>query len=76
MFLRSPVCGIEINCRVQMCVKAPSFGGALIYGRWNLWSKNILRLVNRGHKNLVFSDIIKTYNDLNAELGQQGTAKE
>ena len=32
-------------------------------------AKDILRLVNRGHKNLVFSDIIKTYDDLIAELG-------
>ena len=32
-------------------------------------AKDILRLVNRGHKNLVFSDIIATYNDLITELG-------
>jgi hypothetical protein len=28
----------------------------------------VLRLVRSGHQNLVFSDIIKTYDDLNAEL--------
>ena len=31
-------------------------------------AKDILRLVNRGHKNLVFSNITKTYSDLIAEL--------
>ena len=31
-------------------------------------SKDILRLVNHGHHNLVFFDIIKIYNDLCAEL--------
>jgi len=31
-------------------------------------AKDILRLVNRGHRNLVFSNITKTYNDLVAEL--------
>jgi len=32
-------------------------------------AKDILRLVNRGHKNLVFSNITKIYYDLIAELG-------
>ena len=29
MYLRLPVCGVEISDRVQMYVKAPSFGGVL-----------------------------------------------
>jgi len=33
-------------------------------------AKDILRLVNRGYNNLVFSDIITTYNDLITELGK------
>ncbi|MDR1062034.1 MAG: hypothetical protein LBL83_12710 [Clostridiales bacterium] len=33
-------------------------------------AKDVLRLVNRGHKNLVFSDITKTYADLIIELAQ------
>ena len=33
-------------------------------------ARDVLRLVHRGYQNLVFSDIIKAYNDLKAELEQ------
>jgi len=34
------------------------------------YAEEVLRLVRNGNRLLVFSDIIRTYNDLIAELGQ------
>jgi len=55
---------IYINRLTQQAVRIPKNTENDIM----LHANEIFRLVKSGNKNLVFSDIIKTYNDLNMEL--------
>jgi len=63
------ISGIYINRLTQKAVRIPKNTESDIMRHAN----EILRLVKSGNRSLVFSDVIKTYNDLNTELENQCT---
>ena len=65
--IRKYISEIYINRQTQEAVRIPQNAERDIIG----YAEDVLRLVRSGNKHLVFSDIIKIYNDLIAELNQQ-----